>query len=199
MSILVILLFALSTNLDNLVIGVTYGIKRMRIPVTSNLIVALITFLGTILSMALGNTLAGFLPEATAQVIGSIVLLMIGLYSIGNYLRQRARQKTPHRDVKWPMEKPEKYDANRDKRIDGREALLLGVALALNNMGLGIAASAMGLAMLPVALLSCAVSFFSVLLGNWLGVRYLGRASGARAELLSGLIIVALALWGLLL
>lgn len=45
--ILSALLFSLSSNLDNLVIGIAYGIKKIRIDTTANLIVALVTSTGT--------------------------------------------------------------------------------------------------------------------------------------------------------
>ena len=40
------LLFGVSSNTDNLVVGMSYGIKKMPIRWSENLIVALITFYG---------------------------------------------------------------------------------------------------------------------------------------------------------
>jgi len=44
------LTFSLSSNLDNMVIGIAYGINKVRIGIISNLIIAFITSTGTFLS-----------------------------------------------------------------------------------------------------------------------------------------------------
>ena len=54
------LLFGVSSNTDNLVVGMSYGIKKMPIRWSENLIVALITFMGTVLSMILGKSVLLF-------------------------------------------------------------------------------------------------------------------------------------------
>jgi putative Mn2+ efflux pump MntP len=59
-------LFAVSSNMDNLVLGLSYGIQKKRIGWRANLLVALISLAGTALSMLLGGGLLLFLPPRWA-------------------------------------------------------------------------------------------------------------------------------------
>ena len=47
------ILLAFSASLDSLIIGIAYGIKKIRIKFSINIIIALIVTLGTFLSMLL--------------------------------------------------------------------------------------------------------------------------------------------------
>ncbi|NRV14874.1 putative Mn2+ efflux pump MntP [Clostridium beijerinckii] len=80
--ILSALLFSLSSNLDNLVIGIAYGIKKIRIGTAANLIVALVTSTGTFLSMLLGIYVSKFLPSFLSNSLGAGIIIILGLYFV---------------------------------------------------------------------------------------------------------------------
>ena len=58
MYLLIILSLALSSNLDNIGVGLAYGTRKVRLPFLSNLIVAVITSCGTLITMLLGKDMA---------------------------------------------------------------------------------------------------------------------------------------------
>ena len=68
------LLFGISASLDALLVGVCYGVKSIRIRLWQNLVISLVTLLGTCLSVGLGTRLAALLPGAVGDCIGSIIL-----------------------------------------------------------------------------------------------------------------------------
>ena len=74
------LLFGISANIDTLVLGFSYGIKKQRISLKTNLLLSLITLAGTLLSIGLGLHLASFLSLQAAQIAGSLLLIGLGLY-----------------------------------------------------------------------------------------------------------------------
>ncbi len=55
MPALTALLIALSCNLDNVGVGISYGARGIKIPFVTNLFIALITGTGTLLAMVLGK------------------------------------------------------------------------------------------------------------------------------------------------
>ena len=74
----IVLLMAISCNLDNLGIGIAYGTRRVSIPFTSNLLIAVITTIGTFLSVILGQTM----------YILSIITIWVGI-KVGHYYGHR--------------------------------------------------------------------------------------------------------------
>ncbi|ORX22526.1 sporulation membrane protein YtaF, partial [Thermoanaerobacterium sp. PSU-2] len=48
------LLFSISANIDNFTVAIAYGIKKIRIGILSNLLIALVSGIGTFLSMFIG-------------------------------------------------------------------------------------------------------------------------------------------------
>ncbi|MDP4120334.1 MAG: manganese efflux pump [Bacillota bacterium] len=191
MSLLSVFLFGVSSNIDNLVIGISYGVKKIRIPLISNILIAFITFCGTVLLMSVGKRLAVLIPTEFANAIGSSILILIGLYGIIKFIRNLKIIKK-NNEPNWPTENPEKYDENNNKQIEMREAITLGILLSINNMGLGIGASISGLNIIPTAIGAFIFSMCSMLLGNALGNSYLSTLFGKYGELVSGLIIIAM-------
>ena len=76
------LLFGISASLDALLVGISYGIRQIRIRFWQNLIISLITLLGTCLSVGLGHKLIPFLPAPIQGCAGSLILILLGLYYI---------------------------------------------------------------------------------------------------------------------
>ncbi|MBW4553508.1 MAG: manganese efflux pump [Aphanocapsa sp. GSE-SYN-MK-11-07L] len=76
------LLLSLASNVDNFAVGIAYGVKRLRISLLSNLLIALISGVGTLLSMSVGDVISSYLPNPVANGLGSAVLVAIGLWGI---------------------------------------------------------------------------------------------------------------------
>ncbi len=80
--ILSALLFSLSSNLDNVVIGIAYGIKKIKLGILANLIIAFVTSTGTFLSMSVGAYISTFLPRSVANILGAGVVIILGIYFV---------------------------------------------------------------------------------------------------------------------
>ena len=74
MHVLSALLFAVSANIDCLAIGLSYGIQSVKIDARSNLIIAVISTAGTLISMLAGKPLAALCSADTANRIGAVLL-----------------------------------------------------------------------------------------------------------------------------
>lgn len=65
----------------------TYGMRRLRIPWTSIIVISCCSGLVIFLSMQLGNFLIQYVSPAAAQWIGSLILVGIGCWAILQMLR----------------------------------------------------------------------------------------------------------------
>jgi len=184
-----IFLFAVSSNLDNLVVGFSYGIKKIHVSLLSNLIIAFITFAGTLASMLAGSSITHFIPISIASAIGSVILIGIGIFSLIIYFRNRKNEAL------WHMTGSEKYDKNENKKIEYNEAVTLGLALTINNIGLGIGAAISGLGVLPTAIGSFIFSILFLYIGNVFGDSFLSEFIGKYAEPIAAIIIIILGIW----
>jgi putative Mn2+ efflux pump MntP len=174
-----VLLLVLSANLDTLVIAVSYGMKNIRIPFLANLIISFITTLGTYLSMAFGEVIGRFFPEAFANYLGSCVLILIGLGTIASYLFRKDNNT-------------ETQGEPQDTVITVGRGASLAVALCLNNIALGIAASVSGVSAGATAVCTFIVTIVFLIAGTAAGRWSASRKIGRLAPLISGLLLVLL-------
>ncbi|MGG4143516.1 MntP/YtaF family protein [Paenibacillus algorifonticola] len=88
---LIVLAFAVSV--DGFGVGITYGLRRIRIPLLSVLIIACCSGLIILLSMKLGSVIAKYLSPGSASLIGAIVLMGIGCWALLQLRRNRHESK----------------------------------------------------------------------------------------------------------
>lgn len=202
MHLLSSLLFAVCANIDNFTVGIAYGIKKIKIGLISNLLIALITGAGTFVSMAVGLWLSRFLPVSAANLIGSVILIILGVFVAADFFKAKKRQKANKNDrgdfCSKILEEPELADQNSSGTIDVKESLLLAVALSVNNFGLGIGASITGLNIFATVLCTVLGSILSIILGCLLGRSCLSRLFGRYAALVSGILIILLGIYEIL-
>ncbi|OBZ13259.1 sporulation membrane protein YtaF [Bacillus sp. FJAT-26390] len=84
-----LLVLAFAVSLDGFGVGVTYGLRRIRIPLLSVLIIACCSGIIIYLSMQVGGWLTGFLSEFVARLIGACVLILIGGWALFQLKRGR--------------------------------------------------------------------------------------------------------------
>ena len=77
-----IIIVGLAANLDNLGISISYGIRKIKIPLLSNLIICLISMVATYTSVVMGDLLTHFVPLYLANLLGSLLLCAIGILAL---------------------------------------------------------------------------------------------------------------------
>lgn len=192
MHILSSFLFAFSANIDNLAVGIAYGIKNLKINILKSAIVAFMSCLGTFGAMMFGKAIYHLVPKHLTNSLGSIVLICLGLWSL--YEAFKTNNKNSYEQI---MDEPDKIDKDNSGIIDTKEALVLGLALAVNNIGMGIGASITGINLWITSLLTFVFSFVFIPLGIFLGQKYFSSLIGKFASILSGIIIICLAIYEL--
>ncbi len=86
MQLLPSLLFGISASLDALLVGISYGLRGVRIRAWQNLVISSVALLGTCLSACAGRQLLPLLPAPLADSAGSIILILLGTYYAGKPL-----------------------------------------------------------------------------------------------------------------
>lgn len=190
LKLLSVILFAISSNLDNLVVGLSYGIKKVHIPFIPSLIIGLLTLAGTAVSMILGRNLLPFLPEGVGRLLGSVIILLIGAYGILCFLIKKSRR--PEKSAKTVS------NSLPPRLLTIREAFALGIALAVNNAGLGIGASISGLGAFSASAASFLFSMGFLAIGNSAGKQWLSSLIGGYADLIASAVMVVLGIFELL-
>ncbi|WP_411681897.1 sporulation membrane protein YtaF [Clostridium thailandense] len=210
MHILSILLFVISATLDNVVVGIAYGIRKLKISVSSNILIAFISCAGTLISMTVGKFISTFICERSENLIGSSILILLGIwFTVSSFKTSDKKDTSINSSEKQNMLEsyksqceeilisPEKADKDNSGCIDLKESLFLGFALALNNMGLGIGASITGLSITLTSIFTFVFNLTAIPIGYILGKRFLSSFLENKANLISGMIIILLGLYQL--
>lgn len=197
MNFLAILLFSASVTCDSLIIGLSYGARKVKISFTSNLTVGIISCLGTMLGMYIGNIFNDFLIGSITQWIGSALLFLFGFYMFYQALYKQIKANSDVKLINDAADLAENFDKDHSKSIDIREACMLGLFLCLNNLGLGIGAALTGLNIYITSLTCLILSILFIEFGCRLTYNLLSQSTVKYAEYIASVIIMLLAIYQL--
>lgn len=188
-------LLSLSSCLDNIVVGVAYGMKKTKIRFFNNLIIAIITSFGTLVSMLFGRLIATIIPVDIAQGLGAAMIILIGIYFLLDYLIKRNRESSEINELDIIREANDCNKCRRqgcEKIIGVRETVMLAFALTINNLGIGISASLAGVNIIATVVLTFILSLLTIIIGVAMGYNVIGRLFGRYATLVSGILMIIL-------
>ncbi|MGL5633579.1 MAG: sporulation membrane protein YtaF [Sarcina sp.] len=200
MTIISVILFVLSASLDTFIVSLAYGAKKINIGFLSNFIISLISSSGTFLSMFLGYKLINIMSLTVSNLFGTIVLLILGVYFILDYKKSQNSKTLEHlyenkpSSAKAILTFPEIVDIDKSGSIDLKEAIILSLALTLNNFALGLAASVTGLDITITTIFTFIFSFILIPLGMLASKKIKNKIFSEKCSLISGIIIIFLAL-----
>ena len=122
------ILLALSASIDALSLGITYGIKKTKMSKSSNIIIFTIVLVCSSISIFVGHFLSLLFSPTFSVLLGSSILIMLGLYNIYKGLKKSNGFMN--------------FDIDNSNYIDNKEAIVIGLAVAVDascvSMGSGI-------------------------------------------------------------
>jgi len=196
------LIFAIVVSIDNFTVGIAYGVKKIRISPSSNILIGLISSLGTLLSMILGLAIINLISAKTANLLGCIILLTLGIYFIIDFFKKKFNIQSFKLQLKPDLSVctvllnyPEFADVDKSGTLELKESIMLAFALALNNFGLGIGVGITGINIVQVTIFTFITSILSILIGYTIGQKYLSKLLGDYASLFSGCLIIFLSIY----
>lgn len=192
-----VLLIAFASNLDNLAIGISLGVRSTKIPAYSNGIIAGITMAGTYLSMNAGAFISEFISEKTANLLGAAVIVIIGAWSAATSLRSKTTRRTTSddRDLVHVIRNPDDADVDHNQVISLKESAVLGMALALNNMATGLGAGATGVSAMWTTIAAGVFSLFFIKFGSEFGLTVARSWFGRYSEMVAGILLLLIGLY----
>jgi putative Mn2+ efflux pump MntP len=145
-----IILIGIAANLDNLGISLAYGIKQTKIPIFSNVTIAIISMIVAYVAVVSGGIITNYIPILHANFLGSSLLCIVGLWTIlSSILSNEDTTK-----------KTERIDKDGNNIISVKEAITLGFILSVNCLVSGIAIGASGISAIWTVF---SIGFFSIL------------------------------------
>lgn len=208
MEFLTLLAFALALNMDALGTGVAYGIRQIRIPFLSLLIISGMSVITILFSMLAGHMVSQLVSPVFAHRLGGVILLLVGIWILVQSIQEVKSEgdSEPERTVMQirirslglviqVLREPSKADLDHSGIISAREAVLLGAALAMDAFGAGFAVSMLGfspsLTALVVGIGHIILTYAGLLIGKYFACSCLGR----QLAMLPGCILIALGIF----
>lgn len=151
-----LLLLAFAVSMDSFGVGLTYGIRKMKLPFISLLLLASCSATSILLAMGLGHFIQQWISPGMVETFGGIILISIGIWVLYQIYRPAKNEQKTKQEMIVNLElkklgivvkvlrKPMVADLDDSGMITGKEAFLLGLALSLDAFGAGIGASFIG-------------------------------------------------------
>ena len=213
-----ILVLSVSLSIDALFVGFAYALDGTRIPFGSKMIICFFSILYAGIAVFAGSTAARFLPPAVGRAIGAGILFLIGCWMIlkgfiksastGGRTKETGTGGAPI--FRWMirslgitvqiLRNPDAGDIDRSGVIDIRESILLGSALSVDAIGVGIGSALSGLSgwYVPLSIGLCQLLFLSAGLTAGKHIALPKKVDGKIAAVTPGLFLLALAVLRLL-
>jgi putative sporulation protein YtaF len=215
-----LVMIALAVSLDGCGVGLLYGVRKIRIPAVSLIIISICSGLVIYGAMKAGDWLSGWLDPGTARIAGAFILVAIGCFAIVQFfLHQHKDSDEPakstaadvptsrtilHIEIRtiglviqiWRS--PSVADIDKSGNISPWEASLLGLALSLDAFGAGIGAAMVGYPALPTAALIAVVSGLFVAAGLRLGKLATNIRWMSKLPVLPGILLIVIGIVKLL-
>lgn len=205
------LILALAVSLDSFNAGFTYGLRKIKIPVKSIVVIAGCSALTLLGATVAGGTIDSLISQKTAEKIGGMVFLLLGIWILYQFFRQDSQEKnredTTHNKPIVNLEirslglmiqilkKPVSADLDHSGEITGIEAFMLGFALSLDAAGAGFGAVLIGLNPLALALAAAVMSSLFVYFGMKAGTLLSRWRIMQKLSFLPGLLLILMGIW----
>jgi putative sporulation protein YtaF len=199
------ILIAFALCIDSFALGVAYGIKKIKIPSLSILIISIITICVLGVSVLIGHIIRQFISGFTATLISSIVLIGLGsFFMLEGYIKYFVANKgtviSDNKlmnlyipkigfiiDIALDVSKAD-FDISGD--INNKEALYLGIILSIDSLGAGFGYAMGNANILYFLIIVFFINIISISLGLRIGHKVEQFQANLKTSLLPGFILI---------
>src|SRR6478609_9286596 len=174
-----LLILAFAVSLDSFSVGLTYGLRKVKIPLKSIFIISCCSAFSLMFSMFLGKVLTHLFSVDVLNKVGGGILVLLGMWILYQFFcpADSSRVKEEKTLVKIEiksiglvinvLKKPIAADLDNSGSINGIEAFILGIALSLDAFGAALLgyspyALAIAVALMSSLFLSAGIQFGKV-------------------------------------
>ena len=208
MNFFYVLLLGLAVSIDGLMAGVAYGLRSIRIPTGSFVIVGVVTCIASALAMSAAVLLGQYIDTSLAIALGSILLILLGAWNI---FQQYFTKNVPAYHMEGEvtvrkltisvgqlvisiMAKPETADVDRLGVISSLEAVFLGLAVGADAAVGTFAAALTGTLPLYTPLIVGIIHVICIGAGFTLSDRLISESCKQKFPFLPGTMLILLGL-----
>lgn len=216
------LVLALSSSIDSLGIGITYGIKNTKISYLGKVVLFVISFCISIFSVWFGNLFKNIFSDFVTKLIGNIIFIAMGIFICFQAIHKNKNTSVSKTlDAEFLIHKKEKTDSffidflgitiqiiknpsssdlDFSNSIDDKEAFFLAFALSLDCIGIGIGGSMVEINEFLFPLFISSFQFAFLSLGNILGkkLHQFSCLPDNIWSLISGLLLISIGVFRIL-
>lgn len=197
----IILVTALS--LDAFVASFSYGTEKIKIPMTSALVLDIICSLTLTVSLFAGSILKPYLPGGVASVLCFLILFFLGITklfdsSIKAYIRKNKRlnkriafQALNLKFILTIYADPKVADSDNSRVLSYKEAVSLALALSIDGLSVGLGAALLDGNHFLIIASSLVIGFLAVISGSFLGKKVSDKTT-LDLSWLSGVLLLVL-------
>lgn len=180
-------ILAVSSSIDSLGIGITYGIKNTKISHLGKIILFLISILITYSSIFFGNIIQSIFPNILTSLIGNFILILMGTYICFKALRKQNIDCNIFNN-------PISSDFDNSQIIDPKESIFLAIALSLDSICIGIGASISDINLSLFPFLVSIFQLFFLSIGTFLGthINRFCKLPQNTWSLISGILLISI-------
>lgn len=189
-----ILILAFSSSIDSFGIGITYGLRKIKLSLLSNITLFIISIIITSTSILIGKNLNYILPEFITSLIGSLLLILMGSLIIFQVINKKEKkqiseaiisnsfahnesQKIHQFFIKFLgitiqiIKDPISSDLDNSKKIDIKESIYLGITLSIDSFCIGIGSSILGISSILFPILVSVFQIIFLSIGRLFAIR----------------------------
>jgi putative sporulation protein YtaF len=203
-----LLILAFAVSLDSFSVGFTYGLRKMKIPFKSILIISCCSALSLLIASGVGHGLGKVFPPGVTDKIGGFILILIGAWVLFQFFRPEKNKEVVtiektivNFEIKSLgiviniLRKPMSADFDLSGTITGIEALMLGVALSLDAFGAGVGAAILGFSPYYLALAVAVMSSLFVTAGIKSGAFFSKSDWVQKFTFIPGVLLIIIGVW----
>ncbi|HHX18318.1 MAG TPA: sporulation membrane protein YtaF [Clostridium sp.] len=209
-----VILLAFSLSLDAFGVGLSYGVRKIKIPMFSKIIICFFSIFYAGIALIGGKYLASFLPQNISKIVGITILFVMGTLIVIQTLIKKDTQQYPSysyineektlakiaikslgitvKVIKNPVE----GDIDKSGKIEFVESILLGLALSVDAIGVTLGVSLTGFYSIFIPFAAGLFQFAFLFAGTYLGEKFalIEKVNKKAMAILPGLLLLALAL-----
>jgi putative Mn2+ efflux pump MntP len=173
MQLIYLFIIAILNSIDNIGIGAAYSIAGIKVKLSKNVLIAFLAFIVSYLASLSGQLISYFFNDKECSIISMLLLVLMGISMIYT-----------------SFSKKNDNDLNKIKELKYKEALSIGIALALDDISSSVSSGLMGyspfMISFPYFIISLAI-FFS---GNYI-LKFITKLNiGNKPTIIAGVLML---------
>ena len=181
---------SLSLSVDDLVVGVSYGLRKTRILFKTVLMIVLGSTLSMLIAMYFGKLITSHLTGIIARIISFCLLVGLGCWAIFKVWQEIKQNKTGLTGeatfFKWSAV------------LNEKEAFSLGLALGVDDFAEALGLAVAGFPIIITVLLFKLSEVIAILLGAYLGAKKFSKYISSKLAFVPGITLIIVGIWQLL-